>query len=70
MVDALESYPADALLLRQSLHSTAQLSGRGDLRPWRHDEDGADDIPAHIRTALTCTTLALPVRDGRLLLGC
>ncbi len=28
-----------------------------------------DDMPAHIRTALTCTTLALPFRAGRLLLG-
>jgi secondary thiamine-phosphate synthase enzyme len=26
-------------------------------------------MPAHIRTALTCTTLALPFRAGRLLLG-
>jgi thiamine phosphate synthase YjbQ (UPF0047 family) len=26
-------------------------------------------MPAHIRTALTCTTLALPFRGGRLLIG-
>jgi secondary thiamine-phosphate synthase enzyme len=45
------------------------ISGRGDLRPYRHDDEGADDMPAHIRTALTCTTLALPFRAGRLLLG-
>jgi len=36
------------------------ISGRGELRPYRHDDEGADDMPAHIRTALTCTTLALP----------
>jgi secondary thiamine-phosphate synthase enzyme len=45
------------------------ISGRGELRPNRHDDEGPDDMPAHIRTALTCTTLALPFRDGRLLLG-
>jgi secondary thiamine-phosphate synthase enzyme len=45
------------------------ISGQGDLRPYRHDDEGPDDMPAHIRTALTCTTFALPFRDGRLLLG-
>ena len=45
------------------------ISGRGDLRPYRHDDEGPDDMPAHIRTALTCTTLALPFRGGRLLIG-
>lgn len=45
------------------------ISGRGELRPYRHDDEGPDDMPAHIRTALTCTTLALPFRAGRLLLG-
>jgi thiamine phosphate synthase YjbQ (UPF0047 family) len=68
LVDALESYPADALLLRQSLHQ-AQRSGRGDLRPSRHDDEGPDDMPAHIRTALSCSTHALPFQDSLLLLG-
>jgi secondary thiamine-phosphate synthase enzyme len=45
------------------------ISGRGELRPYRHDDEGPDDMPAHIRTALTCTTLALPFQGGRLLLG-
>ncbi|MGB7564017.1 MAG: secondary thiamine-phosphate synthase enzyme YjbQ [Prochlorococcaceae cyanobacterium] len=45
------------------------ISGRGELRPYRHDDEGPDDMPAHIRTALTCTTLALPFRGGRLLIG-
>jgi hypothetical protein len=39
--DALERYPADALLLRQSLYQ-AQLSGRGDLRPWCHNHPKSD----------------------------
>jgi secondary thiamine-phosphate synthase enzyme len=45
------------------------LSGDGPLRPYRHDDEGPDDMPAHIRTALTCTSLSLPVAQGRLLLG-
>jgi len=40
----------------------------GDPR-YRHDMEGPDDMPAHIRAALTATSLTLPVREGRLLLG-
>ncbi len=36
---------------------------------WTHDSEGPDDMPAHIRTMLTTTSLAVPVRDGRLMLG-
>jgi secondary thiamine-phosphate synthase enzyme len=45
------------------------ISGHGELRAYVHDDEGPDDMPAHIRTALTCTTLALPFRRGRLVLG-
>ena len=45
------------------------LSGRGDLRRWVHDDEGPDDMPAHIRTALTCTSLSQSFQGGRLLLG-
>jgi secondary thiamine-phosphate synthase enzyme len=45
------------------------LSGGGELRRWVHDDEGPDDMPAHVRTALTTTSLALPFREGRLLLG-
>ena len=34
-----------------------------------HTSEGDDDMPAHIRTALTAVNLSLPVRDGRLALG-
>lgn len=37
--------------------------------PWRHAEEGPDDMPAHIKAALTDTALTLPVRGGRLPLG-
>lgn len=36
---------------------------------WRHVTEGPDDMPAHIKTMLTATSLQLPVGDGRLLLG-
>ena len=34
-----------------------------------HDDEGEDDMPAHLRTALTQTQLSIPVQDGRLALG-
>jgi secondary thiamine-phosphate synthase enzyme len=34
-----------------------------------HTLEGPDDMPAHIKTSLTGSSLVLPVRDGRLALG-
>ncbi|MCC6164054.1 MAG: YjbQ family protein [Acidobacteria bacterium] len=34
-----------------------------------HTVEGGDDMPAHIRTALTTVNLSVPVADGRLCLG-
>ena len=36
---------------------------------WRHDTEGPDDMPAHIRTMLTATSLQIPVLRGELTLG-
>lgn len=36
---------------------------------YRHQAEGPDDMPAHIRAALTQTQLSIPVEDGQLLLG-
>jgi secondary thiamine-phosphate synthase enzyme len=36
---------------------------------WRHDTEGPDDMPAHIRTMLTATSLQIPVLRGELALG-
>ena len=36
---------------------------------WVHDVEGADDMPAHVKTMLTGVSLHLPVRDGTLALG-
>ena len=36
---------------------------------YEHTLEGADDMPAHVRAALTQTHLAIPVADGKPLLG-
>ena len=47
------------------LHTLAPMeAGR-----YEHDLEGLDDMPAHLKTALTQTHLTLSVRDSRLVLG-
>ncbi len=36
---------------------------------FEHDDEGPDDMPAHIRSVLTGTSLQVPVESGRMLLG-
>ncbi len=36
---------------------------------YRHDDEGPDDMPAHLRAMLTQTQLTIPVVDGRPVLG-
>ncbi|MCK9461485.1 MAG: secondary thiamine-phosphate synthase enzyme YjbQ [Proteobacteria bacterium] len=36
---------------------------------YRHDDEGPDDMPAHLKAALTRTSLGVPVSGGRLVLG-
>lgn len=38
-------------------------------RDYRHSAEGPDDMPAHIRAALTQTNLSVPVEGGRMTLG-
>jgi secondary thiamine-phosphate synthase enzyme len=40
-----------------------------DTNLYRHTTEGPDDMPAHIRAALTQTSLSIPVKDGEWLLG-
>lgn len=40
-----------------------------ESREYQHDDEGPDDMPAHIRTALTQVQLSIPLIDGRLALG-
>jgi len=36
---------------------------------YEHDDEGPDDMPAHLRAALTQTQLSIPVSEGRMVLG-
>ena len=40
-----------------------------ESRDYEHDDEGPDDMPAHLRTALTSVNLAVPLIGGRLALG-
>ena len=47
----------------------ARLVPDGDAHPYLHDAEGPDDMPAHIRAALTQTQISIPVRNGAAVLG-
>ncbi|WP_028966663.1 secondary thiamine-phosphate synthase enzyme YjbQ [Sphingomonas phyllosphaerae] len=40
-----------------------------ESRDYEHDDEGPDDMPAHLKTALTNVSLGIPVVDGRMVLG-
>jgi secondary thiamine-phosphate synthase enzyme len=40
-----------------------------EAHPWEHDDEGPDDMPAHVRTVLLRTSETVPVTEGRLALG-
>lgn len=40
-----------------------------ESRRWEHDDEGPDDMPAHVRSALTQTSQVIPVSQGRMVLG-
>ena len=46
----------------------ARLAPDGDAI-YEHDMEGPDDMPAHIRSALTPVNLSIPLNGGRLVLG-
>ena len=43
--------------------------GHNAPKPWSHADEGLDDMPAHVRTALTATSLSLSFQAQRLVLG-
>jgi len=45
------------------------INGDGERTRYLHDDEGDDDMPAHIRTALTSQTMTLSIDRGHLLLG-
>jgi secondary thiamine-phosphate synthase enzyme len=64
-----------------TIQENADPSARRDLEDWiernvpegdphfTHTLEGPDDMPSHIRAALTATTLSIPFEDGALCLG-
>ena len=64
-----------------TIQENADPSARHDLAAWiqrlvpendplfTHTAEGPDDMPSHIKAALTSTSLAIPIIDGRLALG-
>jgi secondary thiamine-phosphate synthase enzyme len=59
---------ADADVRRDLESYIARLVVDGDPN-YRHDQEGPDDMAAHIRSVLTQSEITLPVRAGRLALG-
>ena len=63
------------------IQENADPSARRDLEAWldrlvpegdplfTHTAEGADDMPAHVKAALTATSLSIPIVDGELALG-
>lgn len=63
------------------IQENADPSARADLENWlnrlvaehdplfTHTKEGPDDMPSHIKSVLTATSLAIPVMGGRLALG-
>ncbi|MBW2453405.1 MAG: YjbQ family protein [Deltaproteobacteria bacterium] len=58
---------ADPAVQRDLARWMAEVAPEG--RRWEHGAEGADDMPAHARAALTSTSESIPVTDGRLALG-
>jgi len=59
---------ADPEVKRDLERFFARLVPDGD-RLFEHRAEGADDMPAHVRSALTQTQLSIPLLDGRLATG-
>ncbi|MDB9496238.1 secondary thiamine-phosphate synthase enzyme YjbQ [Spirulina major CS-329] len=59
---------ADPDVLRDLNHFFAKLVPE-DGRSYIHAAEGPDDMPAHIRSAITKTSESIPISNGRLVLG-
>ena len=59
---------ADPDVVRDLADYFERLAPENDPR-YRHQDEGPDDMPAHIRSALTATSLTIPVMHGRMALG-
>jgi secondary thiamine-phosphate synthase enzyme len=59
---------ADPAVLRDLAVWLARLVPEGDAL-YSHTAEGPDDMPSHIKSALTQTSVSIPIQDGRLTLG-
>lgn len=55
--------------VQRDLEAYFEVIAPEDPGRYIHDAEGPDDMPAHIRTALTQTQLSIPLIGGRLMLG-
>lgn len=76
LVNLLVQHTSASLTIQENADPDVQadlLDALGRLAPegniYRHSAEGPDDMPAHIKAALTSTTLAVPVFEGALRLG-
>ncbi len=58
---------ADPDVLKDLMDFFSQVAP--EIAPYRHRSEGADDMPAHIKSALTQTHLSIPIVAGSLALG-
>ncbi len=58
-----------AAAVRADLEAFFETIAPEDPGRYRHDDEGPDDMPSHIRTALTGVSLSIPLVGGRLALG-
>jgi secondary thiamine-phosphate synthase enzyme len=55
--------------VRSDLEAFFEQLAPEDTQRYAHDDEGPDDMPAHLRTALTQVQLSIPLIEGRLALG-
>ena len=65
----LAADPGECIDVRRDLDAFLRRLVPEDTALYRHNDEGPDDMPAHIKSALTQTHLSIPVTDGRLQLG-
>jgi len=77
MLHLFVQHTSCSLLIQENADSTVQsdmerflsrLVPDGDAI-FQHAAEGPDDMPAHVRTALTATSLSIPVHQGKMTLG-
>jgi secondary thiamine-phosphate synthase enzyme len=58
---------ADPDVLRDLTDALERMAPRE--HPYRHTSEGSDDMPSHIKSMVTSTSLSIPVQGGRMALG-